>query len=118
MMKSKISIQSLELSTTIGAYGWEQHIKQIVLLDLELYLDITNAAATDDLTQTLDYAGLVKFLQDTAAPARFQLLETLATFLQKKIVEHYPQIEAGKLCIHKPGALSTVKDVALEIVWP
>lgn len=117
-MKSKLSIQRLQLKTTIGAYPWEQHIEQVVLMDLELWLDITQAVATDNLTDALDYANLAIFLQDSVKKAHFQLLEKLAVFLQQQLIEHYPQIHAGKIVVEKPGALTNAHNVSITIEWP
>jgi dihydroneopterin aldolase len=116
-MNAKLSIQGLKLTTTIGAYPWEQHIEQTILVDVDLWLDITKAAESDDLTHALDYAALAQLLQETVKGQKYKLLEALAAFLNKQIIKYYPQITAGKLTVHKPGALVNAKDVAVEVSW-
>lgn len=117
-MNTKLSIQGLKLTTTIGAYDWEQHIEQVVLVDIDLWLDITKVAESDDLICALDYVQFTQFLQEAIHQQRYKLLETLTIFLYQHITLHYPQITAGKLTVHKPTALTTAKDVAISIEWP
>ena len=53
----KVFIEGLEVDTLIGAYDWERGIRQCLRLDLTFAWDIRPAAATDDLSQALDYAA-------------------------------------------------------------
>ncbi|PJF33565.1 MAG: bifunctional dihydroneopterin aldolase/7,8-dihydroneopterin epimerase, partial [Phototrophicales bacterium] len=50
-----VFIEQLEVLTTIGVFDWEKEIKQKLVFDLELGTDIRQAAASDDLKDTLDY---------------------------------------------------------------
>lgn len=116
-MICKIKIDTLALKTTIGTYVWEQHIQQTVLVDLTLTVDITQAAATDDIQHALDYNALSTCLIDYAAEQPHKLIETLAVKLQAIILEKFPQILALDLTLHKPAALRNAKDVAVELHW-
>ena len=44
-----IYISQLRVETVIGVYEWERHIRQVVLLDLEMATDVARAAATDNM---------------------------------------------------------------------
>lgn len=114
---AKLTIQALTLTTRVGALPFEQHIDQTLLVDVELWLDIKQIAATDDLTQAVDYAALSQLLQETARTQHCQLIETLVMKLQEKITATYPQIAAGKLRLHKKAALKQAQDVSIEIEW-
>lgn len=42
----KVFIRQLEIQTHIGVHAWEHHIRRPLLLDLDLGIDIREAAAT------------------------------------------------------------------------
>lgn len=117
-MISKLKIEALALKTTIGAYSWEKHIQQTVLLDLSLTVDITQAAATDNIQYAVDYAALAECLVEYAAKQQHILIETLAINLKDLLVEKFPQVLALDLRLHKPAALRNAKDIAIELHWP
>ena len=53
-----VIITGLEVATTIGAYDWEQDIKQTLIIDLELSCDVSEVAKDDDLKDAIDYAKI------------------------------------------------------------
>ncbi len=86
-MMDRVFIEDLNVQTVIGIYDWEREIKQVVSLDLEMEFNITRAAETDSIDDTLDYKAvskrLIRFIEDS----EFQLVEALAE----------------RLCRHRPG---------------
>lgn len=116
-MESLLIVQGLTLKVSIGAYEWEKHIIQNILIDLYLTLDILAASQSDDLAAALDYAELASQLQKIADLRHYHLLESLALQFKNALIETYPQIIQAKLVVHKPTALAKAKDVAIEINW-
>ena len=57
----------------------EQARRQPFLFDIDLYLDLGPAGASDDLADTANYGSLTDTLAETLTEERFQLLERLAT---------------------------------------
>ena len=51
-MTDVILIEGLHAEAVIGVFDWERKIKQRLVIDLELYTDISKAASTDDLQYT------------------------------------------------------------------
>ena len=109
-----VFIRGLEVETTIGAYDWEQSIKQKLILDLELSCDTRIAAKTDNLEDALDYAVISQEIIDFLGKSHFQLLETLADRVADLILCAF-NIEEVKLKVSKPAAVSLAREVGVMI---
>ena len=73
-----VYIRELQIQTVIGIYDWERKIRQTVSLDLDMATDIRAAAATEDISKTLDYKAVSKRLISFVEEAEFLLIETMA----------------------------------------
>ena len=73
-----VYIRELQIQTVIGIYDWERKIRQTVSLDLDMATDIRAAAATEDISKTLDYKAVSKRLISYIEEAEFLLIETMA----------------------------------------
>ena len=72
-----IFLRDLEVDATIGIFEWEKRIKQKVRIDLEMGTDITKAAASDSIDDTLDYKAITKRVAQFVEDSRYELVETL-----------------------------------------
>ena len=110
----KVFIEGLEVDTLIGAYDWERGIRQCLRLDLTFAWDIRPAAATDDLSQALDYAAVNQHVQAFASAARFELVETFSERLAASLLGEFgmPWL---RLKVTKPGANPAARAVGVEI---
>lgn len=113
-MMDRILIEALEVDTVIGAYAWERLIEQRLSLDLQLATDIRPAAATDDLTLTLNYAAICERIQRFAREHDFELVETFAERLAQTLRDELA-IDWLRLTLRKPGAVPAARSVGLEI---
>ncbi|GAC15391.1 dihydroneopterin aldolase [Aliiglaciecola lipolytica] len=110
----KIIIQGLEVKSLIGVYDWERKAKQALLIDIELNVDLSVAAKSDNVSDTIDYAALALAVEEIANNSEFQLLEALASH----IIEHllsYQGVENAKLAITKPNILPNAVAVTVEL---
>ena len=103
-MIDRVFIEDLNVQTVIGIYDWEREIKQLVSLDLEMEFDITRAAETDSIEDTLDYKAvskrLIRFIEDS----EFQLVEALAERCATIVLDEFP-VNWLRLKLGKPGAV-------------
>lgn len=103
-MIDRVFIEDLNVQTVIGIYDWEREIKQLVSLDLEMEFDITRAAETDSIEDTLDYKAvskrLIRFIEDS----EFQLVEALAERCAAIVLDEFP-VNWLRLKLGKPGAV-------------
>ena len=110
----KILIRELPLQAIIGVYDTERIRRQRVTADVTLELDLEEAARTDALTATVDYAQVEAELKQLGETSRFQLLEALAGAMIAKVLEH-PRVCAAAVRLEKPGAARYGRSVVVEM---
>lgn len=109
-----IFIKSLKIDCVIGIYDWERTIRQTIELDIEAATDITSAAASDDIKQTLDYKAVSKRLIDFVQKSEFNLVETLAEQISQIIIKEFG-VSWVKLTLNKGKALRGADGVGVII---
>jgi len=109
-----VFVKDLRIDTVIGIYDWEREVKQTVILDLEMGTDISKAAATDQIEDTLDYKSVAKRLVEFVEGSEFQLVETLAERCALIIREEF-DVAWVRLTLNKIGAVSKARDVGVII---
>jgi len=110
----RVLIEGLEVRTVIGIYDWEREIRQTVRLDLEMAWDISRAAQTDSIEDTLDYKAVSKRLIAFVESSSFGLIESLAEHCAD-IVLHEFGVPWLRLKMSKPGAVRGSENVAVLI---
>lgn len=110
----RLLIEGLQIETVIGVYDWERTIHQRLVLDLEMATDIRPAAATDDLSMTLDYAAISTRIGEFADIHHFALVETFAERLAALLREEFA-IAWLRLTLRKPGAVAEAAAVGVCI---
>lgn len=109
-----VYIRGLEVETVIGIYDWEREIRQIVNLDLEMGLDILEAAQTEDVNNTLNYKSVSDRLLDFISQSEFQLVETMAEEIAQLVRDEFG-VKWLRLRLGKPGAVPQAADVGVII---
>jgi dihydroneopterin aldolase len=100
----KIFLNDLKIDTIIGIYDWERETLQTLGFDLEIDWDIAKAAASDDITDTLDYGAVATTIVTFVEASSYQLIETLAEDVSTLLLNTFP-IPKLKLTLSKPVAL-------------
>jgi dihydroneopterin aldolase len=111
----RIFLHGLTTECIIGFIDWERRVKQTVVLDLELPVDCTRAARSDQVADTLDYKTLAKCVLAFVETSEFQLVETLAHRLALLILAEFP-VEWVRVSLNKPGAIRGSRDVGVVIL--
>lgn len=111
-MTDRIELRGLAVDTVIGVYAWERGVRQRLLLDLDMPTDA--AAAAEDLSRTVDYDAVSRFVRAFAAESERELIETFADDLAAQLMEQFalPWLE---LVVAKPGAVADCADIRLRI---
>lgn len=110
----KIHIEGLEVFSLIGVYDWERQYEQRLLVDVELQADLSKAAQSDNVEDTLNYALVAKNISSTARDSHCQLIETLANKMLDGVLEAFPLVQQAKLKLSKPDILASAQNVAVE----
>ncbi|NED98740.1 dihydroneopterin aldolase [Phytoactinopolyspora halotolerans] len=105
--------------TAHGRHGWfphEQEQGQRFVVDVALTLDTSPAAATDDLSDTVDYGTLAERVVDIVEGKPVKLVETLAQRIADTCLDDI-RVEEVEVTVHKPEAPTTVPvgDVTVTI---
>ena len=100
-MLKKILIENLSCSASIGVYENEKLDKQKIIINLEISLVNKMKTDTDNLNDVADYGKFRRTILDVINSKHFNLIETLADNLIKKI-ETFDKVENIKLKITKP----------------
>lgn len=95
----------------IRAYGFhgifeeENRVGQRFVVDLKMRLSLAEAAKTDDLEKTVDYAKAAMLAKECVeARSPFRLIETLAGTIAEKILAAFPRLTEIEVRVHKPNA--------------
>jgi dihydroneopterin aldolase len=109
-----IYLHDLKIDAVIGVFDWERQIRQHLVFDIEMGFDISKAASSDHIDDTLDYMAVANRLRDFVGSSEFHLLEALAEESCKIILSEFPVVWV-KLKLGKPGAVPGARDVGLVI---
>jgi dihydroneopterin aldolase len=74
----RIEVRGLRLLGRHGVSEEERSSAQPIEVDLEVEADVARAAATDELSDTVDYAALAEAAAAVVTASSFRLLEALA----------------------------------------
>ena len=83
-------------------------------LDLEMGTDISLAASSENIENTLDYKAVAKRLIGFIEGSEFFLVETMAEKISEIVLEEF-SVPWLKLRLGKPGAVTGSKDVGVII---
>jgi dihydroneopterin aldolase len=110
----KIFIHALKTEAIIGIFDWERQVKQTVILDIEISADITKAALSDSIDDTLNYKRIAKRVLAFVEESKFHLVETLAEHIAMLLLEEFGVAWVG-LSLSKPGAIRSSRDVGVKL---
>jgi FolB domain-containing protein len=110
----RILIKDLMLRCILGLSGEERREKQDVLINLVLWTDLTRAAASDSIEDTVDYAALKKRIITLVEGSQFHLAEALADRIASLCLEQ-PAVQQVQVTLEKPTALRFAHSVGVEI---
>ena len=115
-MTDKITLTGLRVRGHHGVFEHERRDGQDFLLDATLWLDLTKAATTDDLTHTVHYGELAEKAAAIIAGPPVDLIETVAGRIADMIMAD-ERVHATEVTIHKPSAPIplTFADVSVTI---
>jgi dihydroneopterin aldolase len=110
----RIFLHGLTVECIIGFIDWERRVRQTVVVDLEMPVDCTRAAASDEVADTLDYKKVAKRALEFIGASEFRLVETLAHRLALVILAEFG-VEWVRISLNKPGAIRNSRDVGVVI---
>ncbi len=89
----QISIVDLEVHFQVGVSKAERAQAQRLLISLEMALDFQKAAASDNLTDTIDYHSLCQRVKLFGEGSHWELIETLAVDLAEMVLSEFGPLQ-------------------------
>jgi dihydroneopterin aldolase len=110
----RIFLRGLAVECIIGFIDWERRVKQTVVIDLELPVDCSKAALSDEVADTVDYKSVAKRVIAFVEASEFKLVETLAHRMAMLILEEF-SLQWIRISVNKPGAIRGSRDVGVVV---
>jgi len=115
----RIVLTGLRVRGSHGVLPEERRDGQEFVVDVALAVDVSAAAESDDLAQTIDYGVLAQRLAEVVAGEPVDLLETLAERLAAVCLADL-RVASAEVTVHKPSAPIPLEfaDVSVTVVRP
>lgn len=114
-MSDQIRLEGIEVFAHHGVLPHERELGQTFLIDVTVDTDLSDAAAHDDLSTTIDYGSLATRIHHLVSSERWDLIETVAARVADLVMEH-PSAEAAEVVVSKPRAPFSVPVGSVSVV--
>jgi 7,8-dihydroneopterin aldolase/epimerase/oxygenase len=108
--RDRISLIGISAFGHHGVYDFERQQGQQFVVDVSCTLDLSSAASSDDLAQTIDYGALAQAVAADVERDPLNLIEALADRIALTCLR-YDAVQCVEVTVHKPQAPMPV-DVA------
>jgi len=98
----KMIIRGMRFFGYHGALPEENRLGQRFIVDVELTLDLEEAAASDDLAKTVDYADVHARVKRIVEGPPCRLIEALARRIATDLLDTYTIINEARIRVTKP----------------
>lgn len=102
-MTDHISLTGLRARGRHGVYDFERTQGQEFVVDVDLELNLTPAAGSDAVADTVHYGELAERIVAVVGGDPVNLIETLAQRLADVCLDN-PRVDAATVTVHKPQA--------------
>ena len=112
-----LKLNGIVVDCILGDLPEEREREQQVMVDVALEMDLQDAALSDDLEDTVDYALWVGNIREALEEARCRLLERAADVVADVCLAD-PRVEHVTVSIKKFGTVSGLGSAEVKITRP
>ncbi len=114
----RIEIRELRAFGVHGVLPHERERAQPFSVDLDVWFDVSAAASSDDLSDTVDYGALAQTVAGIVTGASFALLEALAAAITRRVLDDDPRVTRVEVVVRKvrPPVAVDVGSVGVRLV--
>ena len=112
--RDRLELCGLEVACVIGDLPEERGREQRLTVDVSLALDLSAAAASDALADTVDYAALAEAIRAALRQARCHMIERAAGCVARVCLAD-PRVAEVRVRVEKAGAVAGLRAAAVEI---
>ncbi|RIX49216.1 dihydroneopterin aldolase [Paenibacillus nanensis] len=98
----RMNVRGMKFYGYHGVFPEENKLGQQFYVDIDLTLDLAQAADTDDLTYTVNYAELHTLAKKIVEGKPFKLIEALAGHIASRVLEAYTSVIEVTVRVTKP----------------
>jgi 7,8-dihydroneopterin aldolase/epimerase/oxygenase len=102
-MADRIELRGLKVHGRHGVFDHERAGGQDFVVDITVWIDLADAAASDDLADTYDYAALAELAAAVVAGPPRNLIETVGAEIADQVMGDQ-RVHAVEVVVHKPQA--------------
>ena len=110
-----IIIEGLKVDTVVGCFNWERQIIQPLMLDLTIQNNLEQAACSDELEDTLNYAEICEIAAKVIQDAKPELIEHAAKLVINALFSTFHAIESINITIRKPAIIAQANSVGIRL---
>lgn len=108
----EIRIHDLQTECIVGIHAHERTTPQTLVVNVTLYLDTRQAAATGRIGRTVHYAEVAEQVMTLLRFRRYRLLEVAATEIACMLLGLHERLARVRIEVQKPAALSGLAKAA------
>jgi dihydroneopterin aldolase len=102
-MADRIELRGLTAHGRHGVFDHERADGQDFVVDITVWIDLADAAASDDLADTYDYGALAQLAADVIAGPPRNLIEGVGGEIADQVMRDR-RVHAVEVTVHKPQA--------------
>jgi 7,8-dihydroneopterin aldolase/epimerase/oxygenase len=103
-MSDTIFVSGLLVHAHHGVMEHESKVGQRFILDLELSIDLSEAARSDKLADTVSYSAIVETATRAFTARSHRLVESAAGAVADAILATFARVSSVRVTVHKPHA--------------
>lgn len=111
----RLRLNEIEVLCIIGDLPEERVREQRLMVDAELELDLSSAAISDDLADTVDYAALSRRIREALRAAKCRLVERAASLVADECLAD-PRVRRSTVSVRKCGSVRGMASSEVVIV--
>jgi 7,8-dihydroneopterin aldolase/epimerase/oxygenase len=117
-MTDRIFIRGLSLHANHGVMAHEAKVGQSFTIDVDLEIDLSAAARSDKVVDTVSYDKVVECITKAFCAQRCRLIEAAAGRIAESVLSSFHRVRSVRVTIHKPHApiAATFNDVGVTLV--
>jgi dihydroneopterin aldolase len=100
--KDSILLEGMAFYGYHGVSPEERALGQRFIVDLQVYLDLSRAGASDSLADTINYSALHQAVTSVLEGQAYSLLEAVAEALAQRVLTSFP-VTAVRVRVQKPS---------------
>jgi dihydroneopterin aldolase len=117
-MSDQVFVSGLVIHAHHGVMEHESKVGQRFVLDLELSIDLKNAARSDKLVDTVSYSAIVETASRAFTGQSYRLVEAAAGAVADALLAGFARVTSIRVTVRKPHApiAAIFADVGVTLV--